>query len=181
MTCGSGVPASATDAPALGEVDFDEGAMAAAESAEGMQRLDDARALRPTAADAAGQRHHGDGSLGEGFQADPPQRFHLSGKAPRRDVATRRPARRRGYRLRRAGDSAPGRFARRAGRRGSVRAAHGRNRNQRAVRSSPLFSAASLSPRGKRRSKRVWTMPANAGSVRQARPKRLSSARLQFA
>ena len=55
---GTAVP-KAADAAALGQVDFEEVAMPAAESAEGVQCLDHAGALGPAAAVPAGQRQHG--------------------------------------------------------------------------------------------------------------------------
>ena len=55
---GRSVPARRADVPALGDVDLHEGAMLAAQAAEGVERLDHARALRPAAAGAAGQGDH---------------------------------------------------------------------------------------------------------------------------
>ena len=52
-------------AAALGEVDLDEVAMGAGEFGERIERFDDARAARPAAADAAGQRHHGDAAFAQ--------------------------------------------------------------------------------------------------------------------
>src|ERR1051325_3653984 len=46
-------------APALGKVRLHESAMLPREVAERMQRLDDARALRPAAAGAGGEGDHG--------------------------------------------------------------------------------------------------------------------------
>jgi hypothetical protein len=51
--------ANPADAPALGQMHFQKCAMASAEFAERMQRLDRARALRPAAARARRQRDHG--------------------------------------------------------------------------------------------------------------------------
>jgi len=46
------------DAPALGQVHLEEGAMSPSQPAERMQRLHHACALRPPGSDAARQRHH---------------------------------------------------------------------------------------------------------------------------
>ena len=54
-----GVPRPARDAPALGQVRFDERAVLPGQFAERMQRLHHPGALRPAAARAGGQRHHG--------------------------------------------------------------------------------------------------------------------------
>ena len=59
----------AAGAQALGEVDLDEAAVAAAELAERVEGLDHARALGPAAAHAAGERNHGDAAGCERFLA----------------------------------------------------------------------------------------------------------------
>ena len=57
------------DAAALGEVRFNEGPVRAVEFAERMQRLHHARALRPAAAHAGGERDHGEFAAREGGEA----------------------------------------------------------------------------------------------------------------
>ena len=57
--------AEAAEAAALGQMDFEESAMPAAQLAEGVERLDDARAFGPAAADSAGEGDHGGQAGGE--------------------------------------------------------------------------------------------------------------------
>jgi hypothetical protein len=50
-------------------MDFDEGAVTVAQLAEGIEGLDDASALGPATAGAAGQGNDGHRSVGQGIQA----------------------------------------------------------------------------------------------------------------
>ncbi len=62
--------AFAADAQALGQMHFDEVAMASAEFAKRIERLDRAGALGPAAADAAREGNHGDASFGQRLHAE---------------------------------------------------------------------------------------------------------------
>ncbi len=66
----NGSASQARNAAALGQVRFNEGAVAAAEFAERMQSFDDSRALRPAAARTGGERDHGDFAASERFEAE---------------------------------------------------------------------------------------------------------------
>ena len=68
MTCGSGRAAVPADAKTLGQVDFDEVAVLAAQLAEGIQSLDDAGATRPPRAHASRKRNNGDAPRGKGLE-----------------------------------------------------------------------------------------------------------------
>ena len=75
----------ARNAPALGQVRFDEGAVAPAQFAERMQRLDHARALGPAAAGAGGQGDHRHLAVPQGLQAE---LLRARAQALRRSVAS---------------------------------------------------------------------------------------------
>ena len=62
--------AKAARAAVAGQVYFEEAAVLAAQSAKGVEGLDDARAFRPTAACAAGERNHCHHSCRQGLLAD---------------------------------------------------------------------------------------------------------------
>ena len=101
--------------------------MPAAEFAERVQRLHDARALGPAAAGAGGQRDDGRPRR----RASPPRPARRSSARPTpAQRRPRRPARHPRYRCWRAAGSGPGRCGRLAGRRESARAARGRSRSR---------------------------------------------------
>ena len=63
-----GSAAFLTDAKTLGQVDFDEVAIMAAEFAKRIQCLDDTGSARPARAHASRQRHHGNAPCGKGIE-----------------------------------------------------------------------------------------------------------------
>ena len=105
-------PDQAADAAALGEVHLEEAAMLPAQPAERVQRLHHARALRPAAADPAGQ---GDDRHRAGCQRVEAETFEVAPTFgwPADLGGLSHPSRPRpahpGYRRWQAGDSAPGR------------------------------------------------------------------------